>query len=456
MFITSVIFFLVLTIKTCKSDEELAEPHLIVIGATGTGKSSLANVLIGESPDCENCTFPICSGTDSCTKQTAYAEGHWLGNGELFTIVDTPGFGDSDNDDNDLMNEMVQALKNAIKTANGFLLLFNGQSERFDIKAQQMIREMEALFGEAFWDYTVLGVSFWAYDQNSINQRNYTGKTEDWWTGEMNRQLKQKFHLETDLSAVFIDSFAKQPWNLNDVLQQEAFTRETSKLWEIFSSNPQFEFKTIQDIIDELNECQLENDCLNGEIQEELSRLSSELESTKAKNQEQDIEIDNLEDKISDFDKFPLGTILPWINRPELDTLHHEEFPAGWVLCDGVWKGKHTPNLNGEGRFLRGGHPGEVLTLEDHMIKDHTHLDNGHSHTDAGHTHSYQDCGSGLMTIDGHDYDAALYACKTKTTESGHANIQQSKSNHAGVEAGNKGEETRPVNMRVIWIMKVW
>ena len=57
--------------------------------------------------------------------------------------MDTPGFGDSDNDDNNLINEMVDVLKNEVKTANGFVLLFKGNDERFDAKAQQMLREFE-------------------------------------------------------------------------------------------------------------------------------------------------------------------------------------------------------------------------------------------------------------------------------------------------------------------------
>ena len=120
--------------------------------------------------------------------------------------------------------------------------MFNGQSERFDSKAQQMIREMEALFGTGFWEHVILGVSFWHYDLNSIMGRNNSGKTESWWTTQMNAQLKEKFHLENDLQAVFIDSWAKQEWNMADTLQQEAFDRETAKLWEIFSSNSEFEF----------------------------------------------------------------------------------------------------------------------------------------------------------------------------------------------------------------------
>jgi hypothetical protein len=38
----------------------------------------------------------IKGGGSSCTKETTYAVGPWVGTGANFTIVDTPGFQDSD------------------------------------------------------------------------------------------------------------------------------------------------------------------------------------------------------------------------------------------------------------------------------------------------------------------------------------------------------------------------
>ena len=270
-------------------DLTIPEPHLIIIGATGVGKSSLANVLLGQPPDCDDCTFAVCPGGDSCTKETKYAVGKWTGiEDQEFTIVDTPGFGDSDGEDNMLINEMVDTLKNVIKTANGFLLVFNGAEDRFDEGSTQMIREMEALFGNGFWDHVTLGVSHWAYDKKSVDDREHSGKDESWWIEEYNKQLQTRFGVEKDLLAVFIDSWSQQEWNLDDDLQQVAFERETIKLWDTFSVMDGFEFKTIQDIIEELREC--------------TQLLEGSVEQLQMDMKERVVEINDLNDSTSKLD----------------------------------------------------------------------------------------------------------------------------------------------------------
>ena len=80
-------------------------------------------------------------------------------------------------------------LKNVIKGANAIVLLINGDEERFDESLQQMMREMQALFCEEFWKFTIIGVSHWAYDAQSVAQRNFTGRTEAIFMNEWNALL---------------------------------------------------------------------------------------------------------------------------------------------------------------------------------------------------------------------------------------------------------------------------
>ena len=50
-----------------------------------------------------------------------------------------------------------------------------------------------------------------------------------------------------ELQGVFIDAWSQQPWNVEDQDQQEAFERETTKLWEFSSQNEMFQFRTIEE-----------------------------------------------------------------------------------------------------------------------------------------------------------------------------------------------------------------
>ena len=88
----------------------------------------------------------------------------------------------------------------------------------------------------------------------------------------------------------------------------------------------------------------------------------------------------------------PLGSIISWVTKPEIGA-NATHLPDDWVRCDGssipsssIWAGQHTPNLNGEKRFLRGGDDGSQLKMEDDMMQDHSHELN-----DPGHQHDYDD-----------------------------------------------------------------
>ena len=65
---------------------ELPKPRLVVMGATGVGKSTISNFLLGcSSGNCLSETFKTCSGLDSCTKEAAYGTGLLI-NCQLFGV----------------------------------------------------------------------------------------------------------------------------------------------------------------------------------------------------------------------------------------------------------------------------------------------------------------------------------------------------------------------------------
>ena len=305
--------------------------------------------------------------------------GSWLGSGPTFTIVDTPGFGDSDNEDPELIDEMMGALHTIIKGANAMVLLINGQDERFDASMQQMIREMQALFGEDFWLHTVIGVSHWAFDANSVAQRNFTGKTEDKLMAEWNELLRSKFHITGELEGVFIDSFSQQPWNLPDPLQQEAFQRETEKLWTFLQEHDLFPFRTIGDVLEENQNLKDEVKWLNDVITHNITELSNQIAALSL-HHEEDVnllaeDIESVRNEVSDVASPPIGTIMAWTPKPNSDSNDALDLPAGWVECDGQlitegpWEGQPTPNINGDERFLRGAHIENVLGVEEDEVR---------------------------------------------------------------------------------------
>ena len=60
----------------------------------------------------------------------------------MFTVVDTPGFGDSEGQEteNELIDEMLDVLKNTVKEANALVLLLNGEEERLTRSSRQDIK----------------------------------------------------------------------------------------------------------------------------------------------------------------------------------------------------------------------------------------------------------------------------------------------------------------------------
>ena len=74
---------------------DLPNPRIIIVGAMGSGKSSLANAFLGCDPQQNDCMFDVCHGPDSCAKETKYGFGQWLGKGQNFTVASNGMFENS-------------------------------------------------------------------------------------------------------------------------------------------------------------------------------------------------------------------------------------------------------------------------------------------------------------------------------------------------------------------------
>ena len=336
-------------------------------------------------------------------------------------MVDTPGFGDSNNDDDLLIEEMMDILANVVDHTDSFLLLFDGRETRFDASLQNMIQRMTIIFGHHWWDYLVIGVSFWPFDQDSIDDRQCYPEypeychDETWFCGEMNRQLQEKFNIDKNFTCVFTDSWSQTPgppgFNTEDPLQQEHWKAETGILWEITTSREDsFSFMTIDDILEENTRLKAENEWLNDVISSNITHLTEMLadmadnvgiletrvttndghivqtnrridenkayiEENKVSIVENTDSIDDISDNIGKLHLAPVGTILAWTPKPNKETGNPVELPDGWKECDGsqivggIWDGQTLPDINGEERFLRGGPKANVLVVEDDEVR---------------------------------------------------------------------------------------
>ncbi len=105
-----------------------------------------------------------------------------------------------------------------------------------------------------------------------IESPNYC-HDENWFRTSMNEILEEKFQIGKNLTFTFIDSYAKKPSNLDDILQQAAFERETTILWKAATSSEEFVFKSIEDILEENKDLKVEVDYYKGVLEDNITDI---------------------------------------------------------------------------------------------------------------------------------------------------------------------------------------
>lgn len=143
----------------------------------------------------------------------------------------------------------------------------------------------------------------------------------------------------------------------------------------------------------------------------------------------------------------PIGSILAWHKSLQ----GTPPLPDGWVECNGQevtdgnspYFGRTLPDLNGERRFLRGG--GQSGDLESDEVRSHSHAVN------TVHDHGYGDF---YWRDTGND---PLFS--TPTGDASGQRVEDGRTTGPGggliSSAASGGPETRPVNMSVVWIIRI-
>ena len=105
---------------------------LLIVGKTGTGKSSLCNVLSGYSFNAD--LFEVSAESRSCTQKTNFRNVFFNGDRmKPISILDTLGFDDLNNDtDTTIISDLVVKLKINCDYVNLFLIAVNGQDPRLN------------------------------------------------------------------------------------------------------------------------------------------------------------------------------------------------------------------------------------------------------------------------------------------------------------------------------------
>lgn len=133
------------------------EIRIAIMGATGTGKSTFVNVASGSQ-------LPVGRGLESCTGDVMTSKPFAL-NGHTITLIDTPGFDDTNRSDTDILKSISAYLANTYEQGArlaGIIYMHRISDTRLGGTSSRNFRIFRELCGESTLKNVLIVTNMWS------------------------------------------------------------------------------------------------------------------------------------------------------------------------------------------------------------------------------------------------------------------------------------------------------